>query len=141
MTLTTTNATHIITTRLTYEQIQPSFPWTRHRKTVLVRSDNERLSQVIIDSLHDVCPQSLSSPKATDLMCDEADLIIAVVSGPHDLPVVTLTRPDISRLVGKIPIVMLSQHPFDSQEIKRIHFLPLPIQPAALREQVLALLA
>jgi len=69
-----------------------------------------------------------------------ADLIILALSGPYTLPVVALTRASIVGQVGRTPIVVLSQHRFDSSEAKWIYSLPLPVEPAVLRHQVQALL-
>ncbi len=129
-----------VCTLLKYELPQQSFPRPKRDKSILIQSDCGMLSQAICDSLQHTCHQMLSNGINLAYASASADLIILALSGPDTLPVVALTRASIVGQVGRTPIVVLSQHPFDSSEAKRIYSLPLPVEPAALRHQIQALL-
>lgn len=123
-----------------YEQGRRSRPWSKRDKTILIQSDSEMLSKIITDTLQHTCHQMSLDRIYLPSTPEYADLIILALSGPNNLPVVALTRAHIAGQVGKTPIVTLSQQKFDSSATHRLCHLSLPIEPAALRHQVQALL-
>jgi DNA-binding response OmpR family regulator len=137
MTATTDSTVY---TLLKYEHGRRSHPWGKRNRTILIQSDSKMLSQTITDTLQQTCHLISLNQCDPPSVPEGADLIILALSGPNILPVVALTRAYIARQVGKTPIVMLSQQPFDSSRTKGLHHLSLPIEPEVLRHRVRTLL-
>ena len=103
------------------------------RKRVLILSDNEGLSRAIalnLDSCLEVKTARLE-PKSqrhwrpqTD--SDNFDLMIVAMSSPTSEPVVTLARASLAAQVGRVPLLIISDRPFDSTPEDQITHLDFP---------------
>jgi hypothetical protein len=110
-------------------------------KKALVFSDNENLSRAIeisLDILLDVeiinlTPSSLEALKSSN---GNVDLIVMAMSSLNSEPVVTLARTLLTRRVGQVPLLIISDRPFDSVPEVRIFHLDFPFGVDGLRDKV-----
>lgn len=113
-------------------------------KTILVLSDSELLLQVITANLdrpvQGVCfaPGEQIPPIPDN---GTLGLIVVALSAPSGEPVVALTRANVLKHVGQVPMLIVSDRRFDPLPEQHIYYLRFPFDAAALRRQVRALLA
>jgi DNA-binding response OmpR family regulator len=117
------------------------------RQRVIVISDNDLLFKAIERNLNNhlqiavhgsVADTSAEVGEQADQ--DGWDLMIVAVSEPVGEPVVELVRASLARWLGQVPLLIISQRPFDSRPEEKIVHLSFPFSPAALRDTVAHLL-
>lgn len=115
-------------------------------KRVAVLSDSEMLFKAIEVNLNSRLKVNIVRP-VTDLAVrsdapriDEFDLIVVAVSQPDSEPVVALSRASLARLIGQVPLLIISEKPFESDPSDNIVHLDFPFKPNVLRDQVRKLL-
>lgn len=69
------------------------------------------------------------------------DLIIIAHSAHTSEPVVTLAQAKLANQIGRIPILIISDRPFEARPIQQIYHLDFPFDSANLRHTVEVLLA
>lgn len=119
----------------------------RERKRVIVISDNDLLFKAIERNLHNHLKMEVHGSVADtpEEMGEQAgqdgwDLMIVAVSEPVGEPVVELVRASLARWLGQVPLLIISERPFDSRPEEKIVHLNFPFSPAALRDTVAQLL-
>ena len=102
-------------------------------KRVLILSDNDGLSRAIALNLHSCLKVKTArfepkSPQAWRLQTenDSFDLMIVAMSSPTSEPVVALARASLVGLIGQVPLLIISDRPFDSAPDDRIIHLDFP---------------
>jgi len=110
-------------------------------KKALVLSDNENLSRAIeisLDILLNVKVINLTPSSSEKLgnANSNVDLIVMAMSSPNDEPVWTLTRALLARQVGQVPLLIISDRPFDSDPNVNIFHLDFPFGIDGLRAKV-----
>jgi hypothetical protein len=103
------------------------------RKKVLVLSDNGGLSRAIRLNLNNCMdveivgfnPDSLEKRKAQASNGD-CDLLVVAMSSPTSEPVVALARSSLADQIGRIPLLIISDRPFNSDPEDRIVHLDFP---------------
>jgi hypothetical protein len=103
------------------------------RKRVLILSDNAGLSRAIALNLGNCLEVETvkSEPKSAQrerhkTRSDGFDLIIVAMSSPTSEPIVALTRASLASQIGQIPLLIISNRPFDSTPEDRITYLDFP---------------
>ena len=71
----------------------------------------------------------------------EVDLIIVAHSAHTSEPVVTLAQAQLANQIGLIPILIISDRPFEARPVQQIYHLDFPFNSAQLRHTVEDLLA
>jgi hypothetical protein len=66
----------------------------------------------------------------------EVDLIIVAHSAHTSEPVVTLAQAHLANQIGQIPILIISDRPFEARPIQQIYHLDFPFDSAKLRQTV-----
>ncbi|MCP4537013.1 MAG: hypothetical protein GY832_07685 [Chloroflexi bacterium] len=113
------------------------------RKKVLVLSDNEGLSRAIELNLNSrlevkiikFAPRSPEKWK-TQTEVDDFDLIVLAMSSPSSEPVVALARASLTRQIGRTPLLIISDRPFNSEPEHQITHLNFPFDIDKLCNQV-----
>jgi hypothetical protein len=89
-------------------------------KRVLILSDNEGLSRAIVLNLNSCLEVRTArfepkSPQGWKLQTENAgfDLMIVAMSSPTSEPVVALARASLAGLIGQVPLLIISDQPFD----------------------------
>jgi hypothetical protein len=103
------------------------------RKRVLVVSDNEGLSRAIalnLDNCLEVKTVRLE-PQTPEHWIPHAerirfDLMIVAMSSPASEPVIALARASLASQVGQVPLLIISDRPFDSAPEDHISHLDFP---------------
>lgn len=102
-------------------------------KRVLILSDNEGLSRAIALNLRSCLEVKIArwepeSPQSWRRRPedDSFDLMIVAVSSHTSEPVVTLARASLAGSIGQIPLLIISDRPFDSAPDDRITHLDFP---------------
>lgn len=68
------------------------------------------------------------------------DLIVVAVSSPSTEPVVTLVQSSLVDRIGQIPLLIISDRPFDAVPEAKISHLRFPFEPARLRDTIRGIL-
>jgi hypothetical protein len=68
-------------------------------------------------------------------------LILLALSCSRNEPIVILARAGLTRLVGSIPLLIITDRPFPADPERHIYHLPFPFSAEELRRQIGALLA
>ena len=76
-----------------------------------------------------------------DDLFSEVDLIIVAHSAHSSEPVVTLAQAQLANLIGRIPILIISDRPFEGRPAQQIYHLDFPFDSTNLRHTVEDLLA
>lgn len=116
-------------------------------KTILVLSDNDGLSRAIELNLSKrlgveiarLTPGSLKQRRRQTENGD-FDLIVLAVSLPASEPVVALARASLADRIGRVPLLIISDRPFDSDPDDRITHLYFPFDIDRLHNKVRELL-
>jgi hypothetical protein len=116
-------------------------------KRVAVLSDSEMLFKAIEVNLNSRLKVNIVRP-VSDLVVrpdaeariDEFDLIVVAISQSGSEPVVALSRASLARLISQVPLLIISEKPFESDPSDNIVHLDFPFKPNVLRDQVRKLL-
>jgi hypothetical protein len=102
-------------------------------RRVLILSDNDGLSRAIALNLSSCLNVKIArfdpkSPQGWTLQTetDSFDLMIVAMSSPTSEPVVALARASLAGLIGRVPLLIISDRPFDSAADDRITHLDFP---------------
>ena len=117
------------------------------KRKVLIVSDHERFSralELIMSNRPDVEiiklePNTSSCQERSNLNGD-LDLIILALGSPNSEPLVVLTRNWLMEQVGQVPLLILSDRPFDCDLENRIFSLDLPFAAGRFRDKVTEIL-
>ena len=117
------------------------------RKTVLVLSDDDRLSRAIELSLNQsievkiirLAPPS-SAQRSSQAEVGDFDLMVVAMSSPTGEPVVALAKASLAKHIGLVPLLIISDKPFSSDLDSRIAHLDFPFDPHAIQDKVRELL-
>ena len=113
------------------------------RKKVLVLSDNEGLSRAIEVNLagrsgiriERLGTESLEHPGG-GVGDDACDLIVVAMSSPASEPVIALSRASLADRIGRIPLLIVSYRPFESDPTDRITHLDFPFDIDGFHQKV-----
>ena len=112
-------------------------------KKILVLSDNEGLSRAIELSLKDhmnakIVSQASEVLEWQALKADNGDfdLIVVAMSSPVNEPIVALTRASLTCYIGQVPLLIISDRPFESAPEDRIVHLDFPFDVDGLHSRV-----
>jgi hypothetical protein len=112
-------------------------------KRIAVLSDNDGLVQAIQVSLGRCLKSEIvgyvSNPLVSgenEIGNDEFDLMLVAVSLPTSEPVVMLTRAALAQKIGQVPLLIVSDRPFDPGENGRFFHLDFPVNVNRLRDKV-----
>jgi hypothetical protein len=111
-------------------------------KRILVLSDNDGLSRAIELNLNShlevevvrLAPGSLGQEGSQ--ADGDCDLIVVAVSSPNSEPVVALARASLGGRIGQVPLLIISDRPFDSEPEERIVHLDFPFDINRLHDKV-----
>ena len=112
------------------------------KKSVLVLSDNELLSRVVELALDDRCfrLQSLllDTLESQDCPLDTSciDLVVLALGSSRREPVVALTKTSLTQIIGRIPLVVISNRRFEPARDIPIYHLDFPFDVRDLRAKV-----
>ncbi len=112
------------------------------RKNILVLSDNEGLSRAIELNLNGHLELEIVRLTASSLERqanqenDNLALIILAVSSLASEPVVALSRASLADRIGQVPLLIISDRPFDSDPADRIAHLDFPFKVEDLHDKV-----
>ena len=104
----------------------------RHKKTILVLSDNDGLSRAIEVNLTKrfdaeiVRHDSLEDDRI--MQNGDFDLIVVAMSSTASEPVVALAQASLAKRIGQTPMLIISDRPFDSEPHDRIVHLDFPFR-------------
>jgi DNA-binding response OmpR family regulator len=117
------------------------------QKKVIVVSDNDGLARAIHLNLkaHFEADVVLIAPDLSDdkenlTSAGDCDLIIVATSSPTSEPVVALAKASLTDRVGQVPLLIISDRPFDSDLDARIVHLDFPFTLGELHSAVQDLL-
>jgi hypothetical protein len=117
------------------------------QKRVIVVSDNDGLARAIHLNLkaHFEADVVLIAPDLSDdkenlTSAGDCDLIIVATSSPTSEPVVALAKASLTDRVGHVPLLIISDRPFDSDLDARIVHLDFPFTLGELHSAVQDLL-
>jgi hypothetical protein len=112
-------------------------------KRIAVLSDNDGLAQAIQMSLGRCLKSEIVGYVSNSLVSgkneignDKFDLILVAVSLPTSEPVVMLTRAALAQEIGQVPLLIVSDRPFDPGENGRFFHLDFPVNANRLRDKV-----
>jgi len=113
------------------------------RKRVLVLSDNEGLSRAIELNLNmhlelEIVRLAAGSLERRGSRMENGDfaLIVLAVSSLSSEPVVALARASLADRIGRVPLLIISDRPFDSDLADRITHLDFPFKIEDLHDKV-----
>ncbi|MBN1875931.1 MAG: hypothetical protein JXA33_17035 [Anaerolineae bacterium] len=116
-------------------------------KQVLILSDNDGLARAIEVNLVQrqpvkvVCvPAGGAEPRQRVADGCAFDLIVVAMSSPVNEPLVALARASLTRCIGRVPILVISDKPFKSGLDVQILHLDFPFAIDSLNERVRAIL-
>jgi hypothetical protein len=116
------------------------------RRAVVV-SDSDLLARAIEVSLEDRWQMEVVEPPSEPtgwpsmgLGFNHLDLIVVAVSAYAGEPLLALLRASLAPLIGRVPILVVSERRFDSHPNERILHLGFPFEPEDLHEKVAGLL-
>jgi len=112
-------------------------------KRVVVLSDNNALAQAIELALSKCLNLNMvrfvsSPPKqwVGQIRNDDFDLIVVATSLPTSEPVVMLTQASLAQQIGQVPLLIVSDRPFDPDMDNRFFHLDFPVGADELRDKV-----
>ena len=112
-------------------------------KRVAVLSDNDGLAQAIelglshcLKSEIVTCVLSPLAQGKNQIKSEEFDLIVVVISLPTSEPVVMLTQASLAQQIGQVPLLIVSDRPFDPDMDNRFFHLDFPVGAGELRDKV-----
>jgi hypothetical protein len=117
------------------------------QKRVFVVSDNDGLARAILLNLKacfeaDVVLIAPNLPDAKEnlVSAGDCDLIIVATSSPTSEPVVALAKASLTERVGQVPLLIISDRPFDPDLDAQIAHLDFPFSLGELHSAVQELL-
>jgi DNA-binding NarL/FixJ family response regulator len=117
------------------------------RGNILVLSDNDGLSRAIELNLNnhldvEVIKLTLDSEEqwTSRVKNGNFDLIVLGLSSPTSEPIVALARASLTRQIGKVPLLIISDRVFESDIEKQIIHLDFPFTVDKLRDKVKTIL-
>ena len=117
------------------------------QKTVFVVSDSDGLARAIDLNLRDsfeintVLTMPHTSPSGRNpVAAGDCDLIIVATSSPTSEPVVALAKASLVGRIGQVPLLIISDRPFDSDVDEQIAHLDFPFRVSELLKAVQGLL-
>lgn len=111
------------------------------KKKLLVLSDNDSVAHMINLALRrelDVTQLIVNPLTMPDLpmRADGFDLIVVALSSYASEPIVALARASLVKLVGQVPLLIISDKPFEADPYTRIAHLDFPFALDQLNEQI-----
>jgi len=129
--------------RRTGEEDMKSGAMDLRGKRIIVLSDNDELAQAIELSLSHCLalkitriPSSLPESKERDSNRDEFDMIVLATSLPTSEPVVMLAQAALTQQIGRVPLLIVSDRPFDPDMHHQFFHLDFPMNAHALRDKI-----
>ena len=107
--------------------------------TILVLSDDDWLLRAIRLSLNAGLQARVVTP-GEDAAADLADLIVVAMSRSSGEPLLALAQASLVHYVGQVPVLIISDRPFDPSPDDGISYLAFPFQVEELRSAVMGLL-
>ena len=112
-------------------------------KTVLILSDNDGLSRAIALNLNSqldakiirLAPGSLRQQE-NQVEIGDCDLMVVAMSSPTSEPLLALARASLTEWVGQVPLLIISDRPFESEPDDRIVHLDFPFDVDGLHDKV-----
>jgi hypothetical protein len=113
------------------------------KKKILILSDDERVARVIelVLKRSSFAETEIARQPNRPLETSNLSLIILVASSPASEPVVALAQAALVEQVGRIPLLIVSDEPFQASPDHLIFHLDLPFDHDELQRQVHNLLA
>lgn len=116
---------------------------TLEGKRVVVISDNDLLFRAIEQNLHgrlrmEVLRSVADTPTQVQAQAnrDGWDLIVVALSEPVGEPVVELVQASLTRWLGRVPLLIISERPFEARPEQKIVHLSFPFAPDELFDTV-----
>ena len=113
------------------------------RKRVLILSDNDGLSRAIEVNLNNHLEvevvrlaASFLKRRRSQVKNGKFDLIVVAMSSPASEPVVALARASLADQIGQVPLLIVSDRPFDSEPDEQIIHLDFPFDIDRLHDKV-----
>ena len=116
------------------------------RKRILILSDNDGLSRAIELNLSDCSDADIVRVTGRSLGRQERQaigdpcLIIVATSSPASEPVVALARASLGRWIGQVPLLIISDRPFQRDPICRVVHLSFPFSVKQIQDAVRGIL-
>jgi len=108
-------------------------------KRIIVLSDNEGLSKAIEFNLSSNLEAEvvlLATNASLRYKAEQPDLMVVAMSSPTSEPVVELSRACLAGYIGAVPILIISDRPFEAKPNERIIHLDFPFDIAGLHSKV-----
>lgn len=111
-------------------------------KKVLVLSDNSGLARVVEVNLSNQLNMQVIRSTSSTWRCDKTvdidnfDLLVLAISSSVNEPVVALARASLTETIGRIPLLIISDRPFESEPEDQIEHLDFPFDVNTLRQKV-----
>ena len=113
------------------------------RKRILILSDNAGLSRAIEVNLNNHLEvevvrlaTSILKRRRDQVENGRFDLIVVAMSSPASEPVVALARASLADRIGRVPLLIVSDRPFDSEPDEQIIHLDFPFDIDRLHDKV-----
>lgn len=111
------------------------------KKKILVLSDSDKIAKVIKLTLDGGMEVQVTDPAANwEPSCGDFDLLVMALSSHLSEPVVKLLNASLVNCVGQVPLLIISDRPFDPDPGGRITHLDFPFDIDDLRDRVQELL-
>jgi len=102
------------------------------KKKVILLSDDDSLTRVVELALNKRLVTKIGkiSSEGTENLIEacDFDLIIVAASSPTSEPVVILAQASLARCIGRVPILIISDKPFQPDPDARIYHLDFPFK-------------
>lgn len=117
---------------------------------ILLIGDNRFLLRLVATNMAPLTATALllgadsrTTPSGPDRLGNDAscNLILLALSRSSNEPVVVLAQAGLTHLVGRVPLLIISDRTFQADPERHIFHLPFPFSAQALRQQVADLLA
>jgi DNA-binding response OmpR family regulator len=119
-------------------------PYSNRR--ILVLSDNQAVARMIellagqgVQVVKAVMPFQCLPGEGWDR--EDLDLVIVALSSPASEPLVMLARARVTPRIGRVPILIISDKPFESDPDTRITYLNFPFDVDLLGQRIRAILS
>jgi hypothetical protein len=111
------------------------------KQRIVVLSDNKGLSKAVEINLTsrlkvEVINVSRPASGLQDPSCEDCDLIIVALSSPCSEPVVALARASLAGTIGHVPLLIISDRPFQPDPADQIAHLDFPFDIETLQLRV-----
>jgi hypothetical protein len=108
-------------------------------KRIVVLSDNEGLSRAIEFNLNSNLNAEvvlMATNASLRYKAEQPDMMVVAVSSPTSEPVVELSRACLAGYIGRVPLLIISDRPFESKPRERITHLDFPFDVDGLHNRV-----